>query len=133
MRACLDVVLRARAERRETLTVVVFFESVLEAVAAVAACAVDALGAGRIDKCFTRGIGALLVVVVYAGFGGGWCRGVLVVSGFLSRPFAFFGTLVRVFCAVIEAEFPGGLLVRVTKDGEVGARYLPVTTLAAER
>jgi len=46
-------------------------------------------------------------VVVDAGFGGGG-GGVLGVFGFLTRPFAFFGAFVRVFGAVVEAEFPGG-------------------------
>jgi hypothetical protein len=56
----------------------------------------------------------------------------LIVLGFLSRPFAFFGTLVRVFGAVVEAEFPR-VVSMTTRSDAVRVMYLPMTTLASER
>ena len=61
-------------------------------------------------------------MVVDAGFGGGW-GGVLGVFGFLPRPFAFFGAFVCVFGAVVEAEFPGGVVSMAVYRRRVGFEY----------
>jgi len=59
LRACLDVVLRARAEGCEGRAGVVFFEAVFEAVSSVAAGAVDALRARGVYEGLAGGVGAL--------------------------------------------------------------------------
>lgn len=86
----------------------VLFESVLEAVSPVASCAVYALDAASVNQCFTRGVGALLLMVEYCRLGQ-W----LVISrfsvfvGLASCPFTSFGTLMRVLGAVVEAKLAG--------------------------
>lgn len=60
----------ARAGGRERVAGVVFPETVLEAVLAVAGCAADPHGRKRVDVGFAGGMGALL-----AGGGGGFAAG----------------------------------------------------------
>jgi len=82
---------------------VVLGHAVLEAVGAVACCALVGGHARRVDECFAGSVVALLLVGVERGLWGEGRGGGGVESGALAGPVARLWALVGVFGAVVEA------------------------------